>query len=150
MRETRSSGQSLRVCPCVRAALPPPSRLSFGSSGKAGQHRGIDGSGSTDIDAHTELRCLESCRPRKPFNRVLRKTRRLRKGQRLGLLLLPPDLNVVDNLPEKILTREEKAKVHELLDDGNDAIHSAQAKDAGAALFDTVDLLTTLMDRLRK
>jgi hypothetical protein len=76
-----------------------------------------------------------------------RKKRRLRSPARPGLPPTP-DLNVIDALPKEILSREEKDKVHQLLDDGNDAVHSAQVKDGGAALYDTVDLLTTLMDRL--
>lgn len=78
-----------------------------------------------------------------------RKKRRLRSPARPGLRPTP-DLNVIDSLPEKILSREEKDKMNQLLDEGNDAVHSAQVNNAGAALFDTVDLLTTLMDRLRR
>src|SRR6202051_2833873 len=40
------------------------------SAGKPGQHAGINRSGSYYVDAHTELRCFESCRLSKTFDCV--------------------------------------------------------------------------------
>jgi hypothetical protein len=75
---------------------------------------------------------------------IPRKKRRLRSRPKQG----PPAENVLDGLPEEILTPKEKTKVHQLLDDGNNAVHYAHVQNAGEVLFDTVDLLTTLMNRL--